>query len=93
MSVAGAESGIRTAEAELDSQYGLLKRECVGIYNRHRAVVCFSQWADTTILSAALTFFYSFSPKYCLLSLLSEHTFYLSLLLFFSEFRNLAAFR
>lgn len=83
MSVAGAESGIRTAEAELDSQYGLLKGKCIGIYNRHRAVVCFSQWADTTILSAALTFFYSFSPKYCLLSLLSEHTFYLSLLHFF----------
>lgn len=41
MSVAGAESGIRTAEAELDSQYGLLKGKCIGIYNRYRAVVCF----------------------------------------------------
>lgn len=93
MSVAGAESGIRTAEAELDSQYVLLKGSCVGTYKKYRAVVCFSQWVDTSILSAALTFFYSFSPKYCLLSLLSEHTFYLSLLLFFSKIRNLAAFR
>lgn len=41
MSVAGAESGIRTAEAELDSRYGLLKGKCIGIYNRYRAVVCF----------------------------------------------------
>lgn len=41
MSVAGAESGIRTAEAELDSQYVLLKGKCVGIYKKYRAVVCF----------------------------------------------------